>query len=158
MTEERRRCPYCAEAILTQAINCKHCGRDVRVSVPPSAAAPPKGDSWWPLVIFIAAIIGVAGFGFYVWGSTSYSVDLDKARAVVASLEHDKIITERTCGPNQAVISVAAWRSLPDTESQENLMNALARICIAEDTGPEMTLVAPTGIVLARFNGRRIIR
>ena len=38
---KERKCPFCAELILEEAIVCKHCGRDIVGGDPPSASPPP---------------------------------------------------------------------------------------------------------------------
>ncbi len=37
---KERKCPFCAELILEEAIVCKHCGRDIVGGDPPSASPP----------------------------------------------------------------------------------------------------------------------
>ncbi len=43
---EHRKCPFCAELVRTEAIVCKHCGRDIgpeRQAVEPPPPEPPAG-------------------------------------------------------------------------------------------------------------------
>lgn len=41
---ERRACPFCAEAIMREAIVCKHCGRDVPKAPVTSSVMPGAGS------------------------------------------------------------------------------------------------------------------
>lgn len=70
--EATKRCPFCAEEILSAAIKCKHCGSSIRQSEfagPTSASATtPKGDLGW--AILALPVIGMLALWFWV-GSMS---------------------------------------------------------------------------------------
>ncbi len=57
MDKKTQRCPYCQEAIYTNAIVCRYCRRDLPPNIP--AAFRPKEPSWLPLLIGGAMVIGL---------------------------------------------------------------------------------------------------
>lgn len=57
MDKKTQRCPYCQEAIYTNAIVCRYCRRDLPPNIPPSLR--PKDPSWLPLLIGAAMVIGL---------------------------------------------------------------------------------------------------
>jgi hypothetical protein len=95
---------------------------------------------------------------FYVWGNSAYSIDLPAAREAIKAIESEGGIRDRSCSPNRAVMPRSYWNSIPNGRTKENLMGALARICIAEGGKMDMTLVDERGTVLAQFDGSEIVR
>lgn len=94
---------------------------------------------------------------FYVWGTSADSVDLTAAQRLVNSLETDGVLTSRTCNPNRTTIAGQAWRDLPSDGLRENIVKALARVCLAEGGGRDMQILeATTGRTLAMFDGWNI--
>lgn len=163
-------CKRCASPITEDAKFCINCG--LRTDHPDSGIAlydaapekpapappvitPPPRRKAWPWLVGLG---GLVLFLMYAWGNTAYSVDLEAARSAVELIEQEGGITDRSCKPNRAVMPRTYWRSIPNEQTKENLMNALARLCIAEGGGPDMMLMDERGGVIAEFNGTSIVR
>lgn len=147
-------CPFCAEDIQDAAIVCKHCR--CNLSSMPTVPTKRRPRAW----IIAAGVIGTLSLGvLYIWGTSAYSADLPRAFDLVSAVEKDGVIKNRQCKPNRTVFVRSAWLRLPSEQTRRGVMLALARICIANDGGPTMSLVDPdTGATFAMFNGWDIER
>ena len=149
-------CPFCAEEILPAAIVCKHCRRDL---VPPVAStpAPPPVRRRVPATRILAGmavlVLGLFGFGFYVYATSAASVDLEAATKVVAIFQGPGTLADLRCGhPTQATFKRATWRALGSTH-QQTFMGALGRYCMARGGGMVVRLVDEQQRGLAFSNG-----
>lgn len=151
-------CPFCAEDIQEAAVVCKHCGHDVKAASakPPIVPQPrPRNKSGWIWWLGGSAVIL---FAIYSYGTSADSVDLSAALELKTLLEKDGILKGHTCNPNRTTIPASSWNSLGSQTRQENLAQAMARICISRGASRDMTVIDTSGRILAVFDGWKIER
>lgn len=152
-SDDRRRCPYCAEVIQPTAAVCRHCHRNLTGLM--------TGLSFGVALTVIGVVIGVIVFLVVALAVPSRSKpapllnseSLAHARSLLAEGQQAGYITRFTCIRNEVAVMPRMWITL-DAEGKRGLTLGMAGLCEAQNSGRRMTVIdAQSGRRLASYHG-----
>lgn len=154
-------CPTCGKIATAGRTICAACGTNFKTGAAGTAPAPKRSSKVGPRIVLALMVLAPFAIWGYTWATSAKSMNLEDAQRAIDSLESDRVVTHRSCGPNRADFSPAAWRQIRagGDERERHLMEALARICYEQNQDETMELYdASSHALLSRFDGRNLVR